>query len=115
MAGNDNRNTTGPLGRRKILQTGGLALGAWALRRGGMGTEHIARRTVAFFFLTSLANVAMLIGFALLYATGVLHHDRNPPLTYAFGVAGLLAGAIGGCPARCRTSTAVRGAMFRRR
>jgi uncharacterized membrane protein YbhN (UPF0104 family) len=77
-----------------VSGAGGLALGAWALRRGGMGTEHIARRTVAFFFLTSLANVAMLIVFALLYATGVLHHDRNPPLTYAFGVAAVLASAI---------------------
>jgi uncharacterized membrane protein YbhN (UPF0104 family) len=77
-----------------VSGAGGLALGAWALSRGGMGTEHIARRTVAFFFLTSLANVATLIVFALLYATGVLHHDRNPSLTYAFGVAALLASAI---------------------
>jgi uncharacterized membrane protein YbhN (UPF0104 family) len=40
-----------------VSGAGGLALGAWALRRGGMSTEHIGRRTVAFFFLTSLANV----------------------------------------------------------
>jgi hypothetical protein len=33
-----------------VSGTGGLALGAWALRRGGMSTEHIARRTGAFFF-----------------------------------------------------------------
>jgi uncharacterized membrane protein YbhN (UPF0104 family) len=77
-----------------VSGAGGLALGAWALRRGGMGTEHIARRTVAFFFLTSLANVATLVVFALLYAAGVLHHDRDAPLTYAFGGAALLAGAI---------------------
>src|SRR5512140_3527897 len=31
---------------------GGLALGAWALRRGGTPADHIARRTVAFFLLT---------------------------------------------------------------
>src|SRR6185436_4253306 len=31
---------------------GGLALGAWILRRGGLGTAYIARRTVAFFLLT---------------------------------------------------------------
>ena len=36
---------------------GGLALGAWILRRGGLPTAFIARRTVAFFLLTSLANV----------------------------------------------------------
>jgi uncharacterized membrane protein YbhN (UPF0104 family) len=77
-----------------VSGAGGLALGVWALRRGGMSTEHIARRTVAFFFLTSLANVATLMVFALLYATGLLHHDRNPPLTYVFGAASLLAIAI---------------------
>src|SRR3954464_12415450 len=32
---------------------GGLALGAWVLRRGGLPTPFIARRTVAFFLLTS--------------------------------------------------------------
>jgi uncharacterized membrane protein YbhN (UPF0104 family) len=77
-----------------VSGAGGLALGAWALRRGGMGTEHIARRSVAFFFLTSLANVAVLVVFAVLYASGVLHHDRNPSLTYAFGAAALLVSAI---------------------
>jgi uncharacterized protein (TIRG00374 family) len=34
----------------------GLALGAWALRKGGMPAEQIARRTVAFFVLKSGAN-----------------------------------------------------------
>jgi uncharacterized membrane protein YbhN (UPF0104 family) len=34
----------------------GLALGAWALRKGGMPGEQIARRTVAFFVLKSGAN-----------------------------------------------------------
>jgi uncharacterized membrane protein YbhN (UPF0104 family) len=77
-----------------VSGAGGLALGAWALRRGGMGSEHIARRTVAFFFLTSLANVATLVAFALLYAAGVLQHDRDAPLTYVFGVAALLVSAI---------------------
>jgi uncharacterized membrane protein YbhN (UPF0104 family) len=71
--------------------TGGLALGAWALRRGGMNAEHIGRKTVAFFFLTSLANVAAVIIFAALYAVGVLHNDRNVPLTYGAGAAALAA------------------------
>lgn len=35
---------------------GGLALGAWVLRQGGMGGERIARRSVAFFVLTSAPN-----------------------------------------------------------
>ncbi len=40
---------------------GGLALGAWALSRSGVPGPHIARRTVAFFLLTSLPNVVALI------------------------------------------------------
>jgi len=68
-----------------VSGTGGLALGAWALRKGGMSTEHIARRSVAFFFLTSLPNVVGVIVFAVLFMLGILHHDRDPALTYAFG------------------------------
>jgi uncharacterized membrane protein YbhN (UPF0104 family) len=56
-----------------------------------MSAEHIGRKTVAFFFLTSLANVAAVIAFAALYATGVLHKDRNATLTYAFGAGALAA------------------------
>lgn len=74
-----------------VSGAGGLALGAWALRRGGMSTEYIGRRTVAFFILTSLANVGTLIVFAAFYALGILHHDRNPALTYGFGAAALVA------------------------
>ncbi|MBV8942131.1 MAG: flippase-like domain-containing protein [Solirubrobacterales bacterium] len=77
-----------------VSGAGGLALGAWALRRGGMSTEYIGRRTVAFFILTSLANVATLIVFAALYALGILNHDRNPALTYGFGIAALVATAV---------------------
>jgi uncharacterized membrane protein YbhN (UPF0104 family) len=77
-----------------VSGAGGLALGVWALRRGGMNAEHIGRRTVAFFFLTSLANVGGVILFALLYAVGVLDHDRNPALTYGFGGAALAVSAI---------------------
>ena len=40
---------------------GGLALGVWALRQGGMPTDHIARRTVAFFVVTSAANFIALV------------------------------------------------------
>ena len=35
---------------------GGLALGAWILRRGGMPAERIARRSVAFFLIKSSVN-----------------------------------------------------------
>ena len=51
---------------------GGLALGAWILRRGGLAGAYIARRTVAFFLLTSLANV----GFLALGGIGA--RDRAP-------------------------------------
>jgi len=73
---------------------GGLALGAWALRRGGMSAEHIGRRTVAFFLLTSLANVGTLIVFAAAFAVGVLGSDPAPAVTYGFGAAAVAATAI---------------------
>jgi uncharacterized protein (TIRG00374 family) len=52
------------VGANALLPTGGaggLALGAWALKRGGMPADEIARRTVAFFLLTSVPNVVGLI------------------------------------------------------
>lgn len=57
---------------------GGLALGAWILRRGGLAADFIARRTVAFFLLTSLANVGFLGLGGVALATGVL--DGAPQL-----------------------------------
>jgi uncharacterized membrane protein YbhN (UPF0104 family) len=51
---------------------GGLALGAWILRRGGLPVARIARRTVAFFLLTSLANVGLLAVGGLALAGGLL-------------------------------------------
>jgi len=74
-----------------VSGAGGLAFGAWALRRVGMSGERIARRTVAFFLLTSLANVGAVIVFAALYALGVLSGDPNPALTYGFGAAAVAA------------------------
>lgn len=62
---------------------GGLALGAWILRRGGLAADFIARRTVAFFLLTSLANVGFLGLGGLGLVTGIL---RGSP--------GLLLGVI---------------------
>ncbi len=40
---------------------GGLALGIWALRQAGMPTGQVARRTVAFFVVTSAANFVGLV------------------------------------------------------
>jgi uncharacterized membrane protein YbhN (UPF0104 family) len=70
---------------------GGLALGAWILRRGGMSSRHIARRTVAFFLLTSLANVTALIVAGIGLTTGVLHGSPSPWLSIAPAALGALA------------------------
>ncbi len=56
---------------------GGLALGAWILRRGGLPSDYIAKRTVAFFLLTSLANVGFLLIGGVGLATGILHGEHN--------------------------------------
>jgi uncharacterized protein (TIRG00374 family) len=72
------------LGANALLPTGGaggLALGAWALRRGGMAASDVARRTVAFFLLTSVANVLALALIGLGLATRVLPGETNPALT----------------------------------
>jgi uncharacterized membrane protein YbhN (UPF0104 family) len=71
---------------------GGLALGAWILRRGGVPAGEIARRTVAFFLLTSLANVGFLAlgGIALL--SGVVSGPSNPLLGLVPALVGI--GAI---------------------
>jgi uncharacterized membrane protein YbhN (UPF0104 family) len=73
-----------------VSGAGGIALGVWALRRAGMQTERIARRSVAFFLLTSLANVAVLAVVALLYLVDLLHRNPAPGLTYAFGGAAVV-------------------------
>ena len=72
------------LGANALLPTGGaggLALGAWALKRGGMKGEEIARRTVAFFLLTSVPNVLGVIVIGLGLAVGVIGGESNLLLT----------------------------------
>jgi uncharacterized membrane protein YbhN (UPF0104 family) len=49
---------------------GGLALGVWALRQGGMTTEYIGRRSIAFFVLTSIPNFAFAAVLGPLLLTG---------------------------------------------
>ena len=63
------------LGANSVLSVGGaggLALGAWILRRGGLPVEYIARRTVAFFLITSAANTTFLVLGGVGLASGVL-------------------------------------------
>jgi uncharacterized protein (TIRG00374 family) len=72
------------LGANALIPTGGaggLALGAWALKRGGMQSPEIARRTVAFFLLTSVPNVLGVIVLGLGLATGVFGGQSNLLLT----------------------------------
>ncbi|MGN6758854.1 MAG: lysylphosphatidylglycerol synthase transmembrane domain-containing protein, partial [Thermomicrobiales bacterium] len=93
---------------------GGLALGVWALRQAGMPTAHIARRTVAFFIVTSAANffALVLVGIgvfvgvvagrgsaaltlvpALITALGILLVGFSPRLLRALGQRGAGTGA----------------------
>jgi uncharacterized membrane protein YbhN (UPF0104 family) len=73
---------------------GGLALGAWILNRGGVERGHIARRTVAFFLITSLTNVGFLALGGILLATGIL--PGSPGLLYGLIPAAVGFAAIGG-------------------
>jgi uncharacterized protein (TIRG00374 family) len=72
------------LGANALFPTGGaggLALGAWALKRGGMPATEIARRTVAFFLLTSVANVVGVIIVGVGLAVRVFPGETNLALT----------------------------------
>lgn len=72
------------LGANALFPTGGaggLALGAWALKRGGMPGAEIARRTVAFFLLTSVANVVGVIVVGIGLAIRVFPGETNLALT----------------------------------
>ena len=83
------------LGANAVVPTGGvggLALGAWALRRAGMSTDRIARRSVAFFFLTSVPNVVGVIVLGLGMALGLLEGPTSLALTLLPGL--IAAGAI---------------------
>lgn len=63
------------LGAASLLPVGGvggLAFGAWALRRGGLEAERIARRTVAFFLITSATNIVAVIVVGVALMAGIL-------------------------------------------
>jgi uncharacterized protein (TIRG00374 family) len=71
---------------------GGLALGVWALRQAGMSTGHIARRTIAFFVVTSAANFIALVVVGIGVFVGVLPGSGSwlltlvPALITALGI-----------------------------
>jgi uncharacterized membrane protein YbhN (UPF0104 family) len=66
---------------------GGLALGAWALKRGGMPTAHIARRSVALFVVTSSVNFLAAIVAGVALASGLA--PGSAPLALTLGPAAL--------------------------
>ena len=78
---------------------GGLAFGAWALRKGGMPVEEIARRTVAFFVLKSAANFVAVAALGTAMWLG-LGPELSPLLTVLpAGLAVLTIAAVALAPA----------------
>jgi uncharacterized protein (TIRG00374 family) len=72
------------LAANSLLPTGGaggLALGVWALQKAGMATGHIARRTVAFFLITSMPNFVGVIVVGLGMFAGILPGQASAVLT----------------------------------
>jgi len=53
----------------------GVALGAWVLRRGGMPTDKVARRSVAFLLIKSAVNFVAVAVLGVLMALGVGPHE----------------------------------------
>jgi uncharacterized protein (TIRG00374 family) len=81
---------------------GSLALGVWALTRAGMPAAEVARKTVAFFLLTSVVPVATLALLGVGLATGVLPGHASALLTVVPAAAAV--GAIAGTLASGRLS-----------
>jgi uncharacterized protein (TIRG00374 family) len=78
---------------------GGLALGVWALRQAGMPVGHIARRTVAFFVVTSAANFIALVVVGLGAYTGILAGTGSAVLTLVPAlIASLVVFVVGASP-----------------
>jgi uncharacterized protein (TIRG00374 family) len=72
------------LAANSLLPTGGaggLALGVWALRQAGMPTANVARRTVAFFVVTSAPNFLTVIVVGLAVFAGIVPGGGSAALT----------------------------------
>lgn len=88
---------TAAQGTNALLPAGGasgLALGALALRRTGLSAEHLGRRSVALYALTSAVNFLTAILAGALLAFGIL--SGGPSLALTAGPALLAALAIAG-------------------
>jgi uncharacterized protein (TIRG00374 family) len=110
------------LGANALFPTGGaggLALGAWALKRGGMEAAEIAKRTVAFFLLTSVPNILGVILLGIVLGAGLIGGESNllltllPAMVAASAVVAAL--AAGRLAARVDASTHVDGRERSRR
>jgi uncharacterized protein (TIRG00374 family) len=90
---------------------GSLALGVWALRRAGMPAAEVARKTVAFFLLTSVLPVATLALLGVGLATGILPGHASVLLTVvpAAAAVGAIAGMLVLGRLSRRIETRVRG------
>jgi uncharacterized membrane protein YbhN (UPF0104 family) len=74
---------------------GGLALGAWVLHSGGMDSEWIARRSVAFFLIKSSVNFIAVAVLGTLLFVGLLGPELSPLLTIVPAAAAtLVIGAV---------------------
>jgi uncharacterized protein (TIRG00374 family) len=69
---------------------GGLALGAWILREGGMPARQIARRSVAFFLIKSSVNFVAVAVLGTVMALGLVGPDLSPWLTVVPAAGALL-------------------------
>ena len=70
---------------------GGLALGAWILRSGGMPADRIASRSVAFFLIKSSVNFIAVAVLGTVMALGLVGPDLSPWLTAVPAAGALLA------------------------
>ncbi len=89
---------------------GGLALGVWALRQAGMSTAHIARRTIAFFVITSAANFFALIVVGIGVFLGIIAGRGSAALTLVPAVITALGVLIAGFSPRLLRALGQRGA-----
>jgi uncharacterized membrane protein YbhN (UPF0104 family) len=70
---------------------GGLALGAWVLRQGGMSSDRIARRSVSFFLLTSIPNFVCAAVLGILLGSGAVPSAGPRLVAMIFGALALAA------------------------
>jgi len=89
---------------------GGLALGVWALRQAGMPTGRIARRTVAFFVVTSAANFFALVLVGLGVFAGILSGRDSAVLTLVPAMITALGALLVGLSPRLLRALGQRGA-----